>query len=386
MITFWSKDEHGVTTARLLLRIVVLLLLLNTLACRTTGSSREEPVTTPLSPSPSTQAVTLVATMTTPGISQPQRLENLILDNPRGVAVAATGDIFVADSGTADNPFSGRIIHRRRDGTAGPFAVRFGAATTVLAGEALLLGLSDVAVAGDRLFVVMGAGAWLESPLYSGNRLMELSQTGVITDRFDIGGVEQQFDPDGQGIDSNAAGVAVEPTGAIWLSDAAGNWVARVTPSQTSGAYEVSSITAFPAIDDREAVPTGITVGPDGSAYVALFNCKQPGLGQGGIARVSADGNYDIVVTGLTSPIDVAFDPSGRLYILEFANDNAPQSGKLSVVELGGSVHMLVDQLNYPTSMSIDLEGRIYVAEMATPSGGSSGSGRLLMIDVATAP
>jgi hypothetical protein len=41
----------------------------------------------------------------------------------------------------------------------------------------------------------------------------------------------------------------------------------------------VQTVVAFPAIEGEQAVPTGLAIGPDNNAYVALFRCQTPTTG-----------------------------------------------------------------------------------------------------------
>jgi hypothetical protein len=43
--------------------------------------------------------------------------------------------------------------------------------------------------------------------------------------------------------------------------------------------------------------------------------------GQGSVLRLRDDGSFDVAADDLTAPIDLAFDSSGRLYVLEFIGD-----------------------------------------------------------------
>jgi sugar lactone lactonase YvrE len=162
----------------------------------------------------------------------------------------------------------------------------------------------------------------------------------------------------------------------LWVTDAAGNWVAHITPDG-----QVLTVVPFPAVNGEQAVPTGVAVGPDGNAYVALFRCQQPTQGKGGVARVKPDGTYDIAVSGLSNPIDVAFDSHGNLYVLEFAVDCAPETGALLRVGPDGSSTVVIDGLTYPTSVAFDTAGDAYISEIAAVSGGSAGTGTLLRFD-----
>jgi hypothetical protein len=298
-----------------------------------------------------------------------------IFDNPRAVAVGPGGIVSVADTGDPADPSSGRIIRVDRDGTT--TSLLDGILNYVGSddefGQAHLHGLSDIAEHKNELYFVLGEEAWISEPLLGPNRLVRRHATGEITSVFDFGLFEQDHDPDGGGPESNATGVAVAPDGTLWVDDAAGNWLARL---DASGA--VSAVSTFPEVDGEDPVPTGIAVGPDGSAYVALFRCQSPTVGKGGVAKIRSDGGYEIVVAGLSNPIDIAFDDSGAMYVLEFSVDYSPTSGRLLRINDSGHTEVVLDGLNYPTSLAIDNRGGMYITSIASPSGGEAGTGALL--------
>jgi hypothetical protein len=99
------------------------------------------------------------------------------------------------------------------------------------------------------------------------------------------------------------------------------------------------------------------------------------------VARVKPDGTYDIVASGLSNPIDVAFDAQGNLFVLEFAVDYAPATGRLVRVDADGAPTVVIDGLTYPTSVAFDPEGNAYITEIAAVSGGAAGTGKLLRFD-----
>lgn len=299
-----------------------------------------------------------------------------MLDNPRGVAIGPIGEIYVADSGAKSVAYSGKVLRVAVDDTSTLPIVRITNITSAQYGKAYLFGLSDVATNGESIYAVLGLAAWIEKPLTGMNRLVYRNASGEITTLFDFDNLEQERDPAGLGADSNATGIALAPDGTIWVSDAAGNWVAHLTSNGS-----VISVTPFPTVDGEQAVPTGIAVGPDGRTYVTLLRCQKPTGAKGGVARINDDGTFDIVASGFSMPIDVAFDPSGVMYVLEFANDYAPSSGKLTRITSDKVAQVVLSQLNYPTSVAIDGRGRIYVVGMSNPAGGEVGSGYLNRYD-----
>jgi sugar lactone lactonase YvrE len=76
--------------------------------------------------------------------------------------------------------------------------------------------------------------------------------------------------------------------------------------------------------------------------------------------------------------VDVAFDTRGRMYVLEFAVEYAPQSGRLLRVEADGEHVEVISNINFPTSIAFDGKGGLFISTIATPGGGDSGTGQLV--------
>ncbi len=130
-------------------------------------------------------------------------------------------------------------------------------------------------------------------------------------------------------------------------------------------------------------VLTGIARGPDGLVYVASFSQLPHAFGDGAVLRLFPDGSSTIAVDNLTTPIDLAFDASGRLYVLEFLNgakSSDPyrgKTGRLIRLEPQGARwaagNVLVQDLPFPTALLIDGQDRIHISVRGAFSPPNSG-------------
>ncbi len=140
-------------------------------------------------------------------------------------------------------------------------------------------------------------------------------------------------------------------------------------------------IQIFSQVKGHEVL-TGITWGPDG-LYVASFSQLPHAEGRGAILRLDPDGSFDVVIDDVTTPIDLAFDTKGRLYVLEFvsaAESGFPypaRTGRLLRFDRRGDGWsnglVLVEGLPFPTALLIDDQDRGFVSVHGAFSSPESG-------------
>ncbi len=141
-------------------------------------------------------------------------------------------------------------------------------------------------------------------------------------------------------------------------------------------------IQVFSDVEGHEVL-TGIVRGPDGAPYVTSFSQLPHATGDGALLRLHPDGTFDVAVDALTTPIDVAFDGQGRLYVLEFIDGTEtehPYQGKTGRLlrfaptsDGWRAGQVLVERLPFPTALLIDAEDRIYVSIRGAFSSPESG-------------
>ena len=158
------------------------------------------------------------------------------------------------------------------------------------------------------------------------------------------------------------------------VTDGATGWVLAVG---LDGRIQV-----FSEVEGHEVL-TGIVGGPDGAPYVTSFSQLPHTTGDGALLRLHPDGTFDVAIVGLTTPIDVAFDSEGRMYVLEFLNGtqtDRPYQGETGRLlrfapegEGWGAAQALVEGLPFPTALLIDAEDRIYVSVHGAFSSPKSG-------------
>ena len=295
------------------------------------------------------------------------------LNDPRGLWLQRDGTLCVAEAGrlaegqevvegpTANRADTGSVScvdaegHRQRiiDGLPYVFYNVTGNTT----------GPADLAEMEGDLFLLTG-----ESEGILARKILRLRGSGnppeVVADFLAFAETAEPDFFDEITVFSNPYSVIPDEEGRRFLvSDGATGWVLAVG---LDGAIEV-----FSEVEGHEVL-TGIVRGPDGAPYVTSFSQLPHSTGDGALLRLQPDGTFDVAIDGLTTPIDVAFDSDGQLYVLEFIDGTEtdhPYQGKTgrllrfaptSAGWQDGQV--LIDRLPFPTALLIDGEDRIYVS------------------------
>lgn len=189
----------------------------------------------------------------------------------------------------------------------------------------------------------------------------------------------------------------------VLIADSAANTLLR---AKTTG--EVDWVAVFtPPVDDEgdwlvlspldsdtdcyvQPVPTSVAVGEDGASYVGELTgltpdpAAAPGLSR--VWRIEPDARNvvcpseacEVVVDGLTSVIDVAFGPDGRLYVVEYdangwlaALSGNPAGGVIKACDVDtGTCTTIEDGLSLPGAITFDTSGDPWVVEnnITTPT------------------
>ena len=147
------------------------------------------------------------------------------------------------------------------------------------------------------------------------------------------------------------------------------------------------NIEVFSTVDGHEVL-TGIAFGPGAVHYVTSFSQLPHETGDGAVLRLATDGDFAVVADGLTTPIDLAFDSAGRMYVLEFIDGTTTDHpyigkvGRLLRLERDGdrwiAPVVLVERLPFPTALLIH-QNSVYISVNGAFSG--PGTGLVLRFD-----
>ena len=302
---------------------------------------------------------------------------NASFDSPNGVAVDATGNLFITDSG------NNRV---RKVSTNGVITTVVGNGTFSFSGDG---GLATSASLNYPLGVAVDATGNLFIADYSNNRIRKVSTNGVITTV--AGNGTSAFSGDG-GVATNASlsypsGVAVDAAGKLFIVDSNNNRIRKIS---ATGVITTVAGNGSPGYSGDGGLatsaslnyPWGVAVDATGNLFVADYNNNRlrkvsatgvittvagngtPGYsGDGGLAT-SASLNY---------PESVAVDAAGNLFIADYYNNRlrkVSSNGTITTAAGNGSPGYSGDggaatnaNLNTPWGVAVDATGNLFIAD-----------------------
>jgi sugar lactone lactonase YvrE len=339
------------------------------------------------------------------------------LVNPRYVAVAPDGTIYISESGTggdevlqmpaepAASPeagaaaatpvtdegpgaggtrgFTGQVTKIAPDGTQSVLASGL---PSYLMGGVESTGPAGIAVAPDGSVVLAiggsGPGAAFLDALPNENSVVRIDPaTGEVTLLADIGAYERANNPEPTDIDSNLYGLDVGDDGTIYVNDAGGNTTYSVPaaggePTVLAVHPELplpEGMQAPPGVTGLDPVPTGLAA-VDGAVLVGYLSGGPFPPGAAKVVRVGLDGTISDVATGLTMVVDVETGPDGQLYTSQISTDflvQPPAPGNVIRVQGDGSQQVVVDGLMLPNGVAFDAAGNLLVVVGAAAGPGN---------------
>ena len=315
------------------------------------------------------------------------------LDNPRGMAIGPEGALYVVEAGRGgpgtescgvssanETRYCGKTGAVTRLWRGEQERIAEGLPSHALVDGGAASGPNDISFQGrGGAYVTIGLGdnrgdLKAADPLFG--TLLHVSAGGTWRRVADVLSYEEAVNPGGGPIDSNAFGVLAE-AGAELVTDAGGNALLRVAANGS-----ITTVATFPSRPQgrsTDAVPTSVTLGPDGAYYVSELSGVPFAAGAARIYRVVPGQAPTIYLDGFKTITDMAFDEDGNLYVVEHASGAVffGGPGRLLKVAPDGTRTTVLGNLDRPTSVLVGPEGEVYV----TNHGITAGAGEVLRID-----
>ncbi len=302
--------------------------------------------------------------------------------SPVNVAIAADGSFYIADQ--ANN----RIRRIGLDGVISTVAGNgnYGySGDGGLATQAELAYPSGVAIGPDGSLYIADSNIPSESSF--GGRIRRLGTDSIITTV--AGGFRECFQDNGDGGPAaqaslcNPVDVAVMPDGVLYIAESnnrvrqAGldGIINTIAGGGTGGLGD-----GGPATQANLGILSSLSVGPDGSLYIASdFRIRRVGP-DGIITTVAGDGSYDFGGDGgpatqakLSRPTKVVPGPDGSFYIADIGNQRIRRVGPDGVINTiagtnvagysGDGGPAAVARLDEPTGVAIAPDGSVLIAD-----------------------
>jgi hypothetical protein len=349
-----------------------------------------------------------------PANAAPYRVRTLAtgLENPRGLTIAPNGNIVLSEAGRGGSgpclvAGSRNTVCYGTTGAVGLFDRSTNIYSRALANLPSLAvqssplfpegtGLADLAFNGSgQLFGVFGFGGnptlipGAGSTLFGKTVAIDLT-AGSLTPLADIAGFEATQNPDGLDLNSNPFALVVHGDG-TYVTDAGGNSLVKANVTNQVSLVNVfpeELVTTpplpfpFPPQFSAQAVPTGMTIGPDGALYITQLSGLPFAPGTADVFRYDFINPVTKFAGGFSNLIDIASGPDDSLYLLQYSDDFwGPPSGSILRLGLDGSVRTVFDDLVSPTGLAVGGDGTIYVA-----NNGDGVNGELLALTPVPTP
>ncbi|MBO9540477.1 IPT/TIG domain-containing protein [bacterium] len=286
------------------------------------------------------------------------------LSSPHGIALDATGTLYLVDSNRK----------RIRKVVAGTITTAAGNGFASFAGDG---GPATAALFSAPYSVAVDPQGTVYVAELQNNRVRMIRE-GIVTTVAGGGSATGDGGPATEALLNGPFGVALGPDGSLYISEAYGNKVRKVTTGIITTVAGGGGTLGDdgPAINAKLAMPAGLAVDASGSLYVADTGQHRIRKVSGGIITTVAGGGSILGDEGpatsakLNSPYGVALDAVGNLYIADTSHSRIRKvsTGIITTVAGGGST--LGDggpgtsaQVLTPYSVAVDPLGTLYIAD-----------------------
>ena len=269
-----------------------------------------------------------------------------------------------------------------------------GARTTVVDGlpsdqtsaesGSLVAGAADVAFVDDTLYALIAGGGCSHGFPDDPNGVIRVNPDGtteLVADLSAFVMANPVADPNPADFEPDEGAYGMELfEGQLYITESNHGALDRVDPA-TGDITRVLDLSAT----EGHLVPTAAVVGPDGNLYLSNLNVFPVVAGDATVYTVTPGGELDVFATGLTAVLGLAFDDEGRLYVLETSGPGVegpitPGTGRVVRLSEDGGFEVIATGLVFPTGMVLGEDGNLYVSNYGF--GFPPGAGQVVMIDL----
>jgi sugar lactone lactonase YvrE len=290
--------------------------------------------------------------------------------DPEGVAVDAGGTVYVADTGNST------VRRLAPDGTV-----------TTLAGSAASSGSQDGSGAAAGFANPGGIATDAAGTVFvadtANSTVRRLTPQGAVTTLAGVAGMPGRADgPGGAAQFHFPEGLAPDTSGNVYVADTANDTIRRIDPA---GIVTTLAGSAPGSADGAGAAagfthPYGLTADRDGSLLVAdtgnalLRRVTAAGLVTTLAGKAASPGSQDGsgAAAAFRHPLGIATDAAGSVYVADYGNHTIRRiTPEGAVTTLAGSAGVAGDadgegsaaRLRYPTAVASGADGNLYVVD-----------------------
>ncbi len=254
------------------------------------------------------------------------------LNDPTAVALDASGDLFIADTGNS-------VIREVKPGPGGLLSL--GTISTIAGGgpnsdpessgsatDAALSGPSGLAMDGSGNLYIADTGNSVIREVSGGNISTIAAAAGL----------------------NAPTGLAIDGQGNLYIADTGNNVVDEVSGGN------ITTIAAAVGLN----APTGLAIDGQGNLYIAdTGNNVVDEVSGGNISTIAA-------AAGLNSPAGLAIDGQGNLYIADAGNNLVSEVSGGNMTTVAGNISAsTVAPWGRATGLAVDSQGNLFVADAA---------------------
>ena len=312
-------------------------------------------------------------------------------DSPQGLAVDASGNLFVADNGN-------HVVRK----------ITPGGLVTTLAGMPGASGYVNGTGSAARFFIIFGlacdAAGNVYVAEYGSNTIRKITPAGVVTT---FAGATDPGIADGPGDDARfrqPTGVAVDASNNVYVADWLNHTIRKITPARVvstiAGVAGTCGFLDGPAASSQFCAPRDVAVNGAGEIFVADSNNRRVRMISGttvttfaGSAQYGSD-DGPATSASFRSVDSVAADGSGNVYVTDSPNHTIRKVSAGTVSTFAGLAAVSgYSQASYadgrfsgPDEIVVDTNGHIFVADSANSVIRKISSGSLSAVAFAGTP